>query len=237
MSGDLNNITAALLVGGLGTRLRTVVSDRPKVMAEVRGRPFLEYLLDKLLYSGINHVVLCTGYMGEQIKTVFGNSYKNIHLDYSQEAIPSGTAGALRLALPFFKSKDILVMNGDSFCDANLNDFYSFYCARKSNLSIVLTEVENTMRYGRVNTDEQGVIKKFEEKGTVMEPGWINGGIYLLNCHIIQSIPELRAVSLEKEVFPLFTGKDMHGYKSKGKFLDIGTPESYREAEIFFCTK
>ena len=109
-------VTAAILAGGLGTRLRSVVKDRPKVLAEIRGVPFLTYLLDQLAAAGVRDVVLCTGYMGEQVRSAFGDSYGGMCLSYSQESSPLGTAGALRLALPLFKSSSVLVMNGDSFC-------------------------------------------------------------------------------------------------------------------------
>ena len=72
---SLDNVTAAILAGGLGTRLRSVVADRPKVMAEVGGRPFLSYLLDQLGEAGVRRVVLCTGHRAEQVRAVFGDSY------------------------------------------------------------------------------------------------------------------------------------------------------------------
>src|SRR5437899_2628493 len=111
-----NSLSAAILVGGLGTRLRGIVADRPKVLAEVRGRPFLAYLLDQLVASGFQDVVLCTGYRSEQVKEVFGDGYGPLRIVYSEETVPLGTAGALRLALPLLQSETILVMNGDSFC-------------------------------------------------------------------------------------------------------------------------
>src|SRR4028119_1495914 len=107
--------TAAILAGGLGTRLRAVVSDRPKVLAKVQERPFLAYLLQQLARSGIKSAVLCTGYMGEQVKIAFGDSCDSMRLLYSQETSQLDTAGALRLALPLIQSSSVLVMNGDSF--------------------------------------------------------------------------------------------------------------------------
>ncbi len=95
---DLSKVTAAILAGGLGTRLRPVVPDRPKVLADVRGRPFLAYLLDNLVVQGVREVVLCTGYLGEQIRKAFGETWGPLRLWYSQEEAPLGTAGALRLA-------------------------------------------------------------------------------------------------------------------------------------------
>ena len=98
---DFSRITAAILAGGLGTRLRPVLADRPKVLAEINGRPFLACLLDQLANAGCRSVILCTGYLGEQIYSAFGESYGSLlRLGYSREERPLGTAGALRLALP-----------------------------------------------------------------------------------------------------------------------------------------
>src|SRR4028119_1463188 len=136
--------TAAILAGGLGTRLRAVVSDRPKVLAEVQERPFLAYLLQHLARSGIKSAVLCTGYIGEQIKTAFGDTFGSMRLLYSQETSQLGTAGALRLALPQIQSKSVLIVNGDSFCDANLSDFWAWREAKSTEAALLLTQVSDT---------------------------------------------------------------------------------------------
>nr|HID58313.1 galactokinase [Desulfobacterales bacterium] len=229
----LSGITAAILAGGLGTRLRSVVSDRPKVLAEVRGRPFLSYLLDQLAAAGIRYVVLCIGYLGEQVKAEFGNTYGGLHLVYSQESSPIGTAGALRWALPLFESDPVLVMNGDSFCQVELRDFFSWHLAQNANASLVLTEVRNMQRYGRVNVDVDGHVLSFVEKDERSGPGWINAGIYLINRRLLLTIPESGGVSLEEEMFPAWIDQGLYGYRSKGRFLDIGTPETYGIAEEF----
>ncbi len=98
---------AVILAGGLGTRLRSVVADRPKVMAEIAGRPFLTFLLDQLLSVAIERVVLCTGYKAELVSSVLGQSYRGLTLDYSEETEPLGTGGALRLALPRLPRKTL----------------------------------------------------------------------------------------------------------------------------------
>lgn len=242
---DLANLSAAVLVGGLGTRMRSVVADRPKVLAEIRGRPFLSYLLDQLASAGVRYVVLCTGYLGEQVWSTFGDSYATMQLDYSQESFPMGTAGALRLALPLFKpglsepnvSDSVLVMNGDSFCNVNLRTFWTYHCSQEANATLLLTQMPDTKRYGRVYVDADGLVSGFDEKDSKDGPGWINAGIYLLNLSLLLTIPPNRAVSLEIEMFPAWIGKGLYGYKSDGRFLDIGTPESYAVAEQFFPQK
>jgi NDP-sugar pyrophosphorylase family protein len=222
-----------------------VVSDKPKVLVEVRGRPFLAYLLEQLAAAGVRYVVLCIGYLGEQAQATFGDFYGGLRLVYSQESSPLGTAGALRLALPLFKpglseanvSDSVLVMNGDSFCKANLRAFWAWHCARGADATLLLTQVPDTKRYGRVHVDADGFVLSFDEKGDKSGPGWINAGIYLLNHRLLLTIPESGAVSLEREMFPCWIGRRLYGYRSEGRFLDIGTPESYTEAERFFARR
>jgi D-glycero-alpha-D-manno-heptose 1-phosphate guanylyltransferase len=230
-----SRVSTAILAGGLGTRLRSVVEDRPKVLAEIGGRPFLAYLLGQLLDHDISTVVLCTGYKGEQVRAAFGDTYAKIKLVYSQELSPLGTGGALRLALPFFKSESVLVLNGDSFCDTNLEAFWNWHCARRAEATLLLTEVPDTSRFGQVEVSAEGRVIAFEEKGRNGGPGWINAGIYLLKHPLLESIPANRAVSLEREIFPTWIGRGLYGYRATGRFIDIGTPESYLHAEEFFA--
>lgn len=230
----LEDVTAAVLAGGPGTRLRPVVADRPKVLADVGGKPFLAYLLDQLLIAGIRRVVLCTGYLGEKVQAAFGASYLGLRILYSREASPLGTAGALRLALPLFESDSVLVLNGDSFCEANLKAFWQEHCARQADATLLLTRVSDASRYGRVHVDAEGRVLRFEEKDGDSGPGWINGGVYLLKRRLLEMIPASRAVSLEREMFPAWIGQGLYGYTSDGRFIDIGIPEAYTLAERFF---
>jgi len=214
---DLSTVTAAILAGGLGTRLRSIVADRPKVLAGIRGRPFLSYLLDQIDAAGVKSVTVCTGYMGEQVRSAFGDTYGN-----------------LRLALPLFESDPVLVLNGDSFCDLDLKEFWHFHRILEAVGSLALTEMDDTRRYGRVLMHTDGTISLFAEKINTSGPGWINAGIYLLSQRLLLSIPEGRPVSLEQEVFPSWTDQGLSGYCHTSRFLDIGTPESYGAAEQFF---
>ncbi|NLC72084.1 MAG: NTP transferase domain-containing protein, partial [Desulfuromonadaceae bacterium] len=182
----MNQLIVAILAGGLGTRLRSVVSDRPKVLAEIGGKPFLAYLLDHLSSFGFGTVVLCTGYLGEQIAQRFGKRYGEMELFYSQESSPLGTAGALRLALPLLKSESALVVNGDSFCDADLRGFWEWHREREADASMLLVEVPDTRRYGRVSVDNKGRVIRFEEKNEEGAPGWINAGIYLIRRRLLE---------------------------------------------------
>ncbi len=231
---DLSNLTAAVLAGGLGTRLRPVVADRQKVLADVGGRAFLAHLLDHLLNFNIRHVVLCTGYLGEQVREIFGDTYGPMLLEYTQEPSPLGTAGALRSALCLIKTETVLVMNGDSFCVADLNAFWAWHCARKAVASVLLSRSSDTRRYGRVQVDESGAVLSFDEKNNQSSPGWINAGVYLLKRDLLLEIPDSGPVSLEREIFPAWIGRGLHGFQGGDRLLDIGTPQAYARAEGFF---
>ncbi len=227
------SVTAVILAGGLGTRLRQVVSDRPKVLAEVHGRPFLTHLLERLADSGTKRVVLCTGHMGDQIEAAFGNSYRGMSLAYSKEATPLGTGGALRLALPLITSHCALVMNGDSLCAVNLSTLWARHQMLGLEGTVVLVKSSETGRYGKVKVDAAGKVISFEEKISSNGSGWINAGVYLLNRRLIEGIPYGTSCSLERDMFSSWVQQGLHGYKSTGPFLDIGTPESYGLAEAF----
>lgn len=229
------NLTAAILAGGLGTRLRSVVANRPKVLAEIHERPFLAYLLDQLAAVGVRNVIICTGYLGEQVREIFGNSYGEMELDYSQESSPMGTGGALRLALPKLESDPVLVMNGDAFCAVDLEGFYAWHRDRGARATMALIKVDDAARYGRVQVDSEGVVVHFAEKSDGSGPAWVNAGIYLMHRALLETIETNRMVSLEKESFPTWIGKGLYGYSCEGCFLDIGTPQSYGDAKRFFA--
>lgn len=231
---DLRDVTAAVLAGGLGTRLRPAVDDRPKALAPVAGRPFLAYVLDRLAAAGVRHVVLCTGYRGAQIRACFGDHYCGLRLAYSQEPAPLGTAGSLGLALPHLASDPVLVVNGDSACEADLGEFLGWHAARRAAASLALARVPDALRYGRVDVDAAGAVLRFEEKGEG-GPGWINGGVYLLGRALLDAIPAGCPCSLEREVFPTWVGRGLHGWRGGGRFLDIGVPEDYAIAPRFFA--
>ncbi len=232
-------IEAAILAGGLGTRLRGAVNDRPKVLAPVAGRPFLSYLLDQVAAAGVRKVVLCTGYLGEQVEAAFGAHYGALQLSYSHETSPQGTAGAVRLALPLLQSDPVLVLNGDSYCDAALADLAAWHQARihSSPGSLLLTWVDDAARYGSVEVDALGSIMSFREKRGQPIPGWINAGVYLLSRRVLMSIPAQPAVSIERDVFPVWVGRGLSAYCVRAPFIDIGTPESYGQAETFFARR
>lgn len=228
MPGNLINVNGAILAGGLGTRLRSVVPDYPKVLAPIGGRACVTYLLDQMAEAGIREVCLLTGYRAGQVEATLGLKYRGLNLRYSVETAPLGTAGALRAALNQFVSEHVLVMNGDSYCNVNLHEFAKVHQCQAAEVSLVLTFRSDTRQHGRAEVDESGRVVEFQEKGAVDGPGWVNAGIYLLGRGVIPDIPLDRPVSLEREMLPVWARANrVHGYRCSSSFLDIGTPESY----------
>ncbi|MCP4674619.1 MAG: NTP transferase domain-containing protein [Deltaproteobacteria bacterium] len=231
---DISETDAVILAGGLGTRLQKVVSDRPKVLAQVAGRPFLTYLLSQLEGTGFRRVVLCTGHLGDQVESAFGDEYGSLCLEYSRESRPLGTGGALRLALPLINSQTILVANGDSYCGAKLGALFEFHKRRGAQSTILLTDVDDVSRYGCVRTDAGGAVLGFDEKNSEGGPGWINAGVYVIERNLLAKIPPDESISLERDLFPSWIGRGFHGFEGPGRFLDIGTEESFAAAQSFF---
>jgi D-glycero-alpha-D-manno-heptose 1-phosphate guanylyltransferase len=224
--------TAAILAGGLGTRLRPAVGDRPKPLARVADRPFIAFLLDQLEAAGVRDAILLTGHRAEQMRDELGERHGSMRLRYSREGEPRGTGGAVRLALPMIDAETLLLLNGDSFCDADLDAFARFHVSGQC--SLVLARVEDGERFGQVHADEEGTIHGFAEKGTSRGPAWVNAGVYLLPRSLVKMIPPDRSVSLEREVFPRLAREgELRGFRQGAAFIDIGTPESYARAEAF----
>jgi len=236
VGSEFDGVTAAILAGGLGTRLRAVVADRPKVLAPVGGRPFLTYLLDRLARAGVRETVLLVGYGADRVRAAVGGEYAGMRLIFSEEREPLGTGGALRLALPLFGPGACLVLNGDSYCDVDLAAFSRFQHERPPTPALVVAAVDDASRYGRVRLDAASRVECFEEKTGVSTPGTINAGVYLFPRDCIASIPAGRPHSLERDCLPTWLGQTgLRGYPG-GKFIDIGTPESYATTEAFFRT-
>ena len=214
---------AIVLAGGFGTRLKEVVSDVPKPMAPVNGKPFLEYLIKDLGEKGIRHIILAVGYKKEIIKEYFKNRYENIEITYSEELTPLGTGGAIKKALKLAKEADIFIVNGDTFFDIDLKRMKEFHIENKSTLTVAVKEMENFDRYGSLVIKENRIIE-FEEKKKKAK-GKINGGIYLIKKDLLNRI-EKEKFSFEKEI--LEDKKiEKYSYESKGYFIDIGIPEDY----------
>jgi D-glycero-alpha-D-manno-heptose 1-phosphate guanylyltransferase len=225
-------IEAIILAGGKGTRLKTVLDDRPKPMAIIGGKPFIEWLLLLLLQQGVRRAVICTGYKRKKLESYFGNGNKiGIEIDYACDPFPLGTGGAVRNALSLTTSNRLLILNGDSYFRLDLPSFLNTHHAQNAKATISLVSVENSCRYGSVKIKKDGEVEGFFEKSSNRKPGLINAGIYILERETIGQIPDGKKVSLEKEVFPGLIGSGLYGEQCSGPFIDIGTPESFSKAE------
>lgn len=223
----MENMQAVILAGGMGTRLQSVVSDVPKPMAPVHGKPFLEYLLQQLIRSNIRHVILSVGYKWEIIRDYFGNGAKwGLTIQYAVETEPLGTGGAIREASRLVTADSFLVMNGDSFFDIDIFSLFQFHRAKQSNITLALVSMDNVSRYGSVELDGNSEIVKFHEKKREGH-GLINSGIYVINQSVARQIPP-GTISFEKDVLPCRTGDRVFGAIREGYFIDIGIPEDYR---------
>jgi D-glycero-alpha-D-manno-heptose 1-phosphate guanylyltransferase len=231
-----SDMTVAILAGGLGTRLRPVVADRPKPLAPVEGRPFLCYLFDALRDVGVAEVVLLAGFRAAQMRDELGEQYGTLRLRYSVEPTPLGTAGAIRHALPELRHSTLLLLNGDSFCDVDFHTFHASHIERRVGVSMVISSVEDTTPFGRVDLDADGRVARFEEKGRRSGPGWVNAGVYLMDREVVAELPAGQMLSLERDVLPArVSAGDVWGFPADGSFLDIGTPEVYQSAAAFFA--
>jgi D-glycero-alpha-D-manno-heptose 1-phosphate guanylyltransferase len=227
---------AIILAGGFGTRLQAVVSDVPKPMAPINNEPFLNYVFNYLKHYNIEHVVLSTGYLSEKISGYYKNEYKGIKISYTKEAEPLGTGGGIRLALEKCLTNEVLVLNGDSFFDVDINSYYKQHHSFKSDCSLALRKVDNASRYGTIKLDDTSEIKAFKEKDSVEQPGLINGGVYILNRELFLNKTEAnKAFSIEKDFFEKRVDQlKIFGFEYQGYFIDIGIPEDYKKAQIDF---
>jgi D-glycero-alpha-D-manno-heptose 1-phosphate guanylyltransferase len=227
---DKVGIDSIILAGGLGTRLSDVIRDRPKVLAPVNDRPFLDIILDHLSRSGIvEHVVLAIGHLAEQVVREYG-CRRNYSFDirFSIEEELMGTGGGIKKALSLTTTEQVLVLNGDSFVEVNLDQLVRFHSDMGAALTMTIAEVDNASRFGRVVLDKTGRVVSFEEKRPGTESGCINAGVYLVERSLFDGIKTDSPISLERELLPQFIKKGVYGFVTKGKFIDIGTPESYR---------
>ena len=226
---------AIVLAGGMGTRLRQAVSEVPKSMAPVNGRPFLEYLLDYLDKNGFGHVVLSVGFMNEQIREHFGERHKGIRLSYAVEESPLGTGGGIRKAFGMVGGAEAFAFNGDSLFLADPAKMFSFHETGAGYLTIALRYVEDASRYGSVKMDALHRIRGFAEKTAEGGPGYINGGVYILNKAFLTGTAFPESFSLEKDCFEqYYRDIPILGFPSEGYFLDIGIPEDYHRAQDEF---
>jgi D-glycero-alpha-D-manno-heptose 1-phosphate guanylyltransferase len=224
---------AILLVGGFGTRLKSVVGDIPKPMADINGKPFLEHLLNYLHKQGVDEFILSVHHLKEKIIDYFGDNFNGAKIIYAIEDEPLGTGGAVLNAMNCVNyDDDFLVLNGDCFQEINLKSFLDsrFHENNKAHIVLTLRQMPDTFRYGRVEVDSKKIIS-FKEKGISGE-GLINAGIYLIDSKFFKSQNLPKKFSIETDFFAQFVKSNFVPYYiASGNFIDIGTPEDYELAK------
>lgn len=219
-----------VLAGGLGTRLRQAVPDRPKPLAPVHGRPFLDYLLAHLAHVGVGRVILSIGYMGDLIQAHYGQNFMGMSLAYAPEDEPLGTGGAIKHALALSHTETTLVLNGDTLLHMDPRPFVAACQRQDKPLGIVTRWVDDTARYGRCVAD-QGTVVRFGEKDAG-GPGYINGGIYSIHRDLFKPYETPARFSFETDFIAshLASLKPL-GYPTDAYFIDIGVPDDFLRAQ------
>ncbi len=234
-----------ILAGGLGTRLKGVVDSVPKSMAPVAGKPFLYYLLHHIAQYSVTRVLLSVGYMHEKIEEWVEEHRKEFpfKIDFVVEETPLGTGGAISLALKRCEEKRVVIMNGDTYFDIDLDSFSESLSESGGLISVALKPMRNFDRYGNVTLDPEGNICKFEEKRFCRE-GLINGGVYVVErnflMQLFEALPEHS--SFEHDILEEIAAKGgavrprglLCGEIYSGYFIDIGVPEDYERAQREF---
>ena len=226
--------SAVILAGGLGTRLRSTVTNLPKPMAPISGRPFLEYQLDYWIKQGVSHFVLSVGYRHEAIVGHFANRYKDAELDYVIEKTPLGTGGGLLSATEKVnKDESFLLLNGDTYFSVNLKTLIEFSLANDADWCLSLFRTNEEGRYMGMDVSPQGEI-------TSLKPGighsgcLANGGVYWIQPRALLGgkFTADDRVSLEDDILPtaMASGQRLFGIEFPGTFIDIGVPDDYHRA-------
>lgn len=225
-----------VLAGGFGTRLQSVVSELPKPMAPVAGKPFLQYILDYLSAQGMQRCILAVGHLRHTIIDHFGSEYDGMELVYSEETEPLGTGGGIMQACGMLQGNQAFVLNGDTFFDVDLEVLYNHHVQHGAELTLALKTMYDFDRYGTVELGEHGMITGFLEKKHLKQ-GLINGGVYCLNTSVFsKDLPKV--FSFEKEVLEVqYRHGKVAGVEFDGYFIDIGIPEDYARAQIDFAPK
>lgn len=222
---------AIILAGGFGSRLKSVIKDTPKPMADINGTPFLSLLIQDLRRFGINEVIICVHHLKEQIINYFGNNFLGVKINYSIEETPLGTGGAiLNAVLSFNLTEPFLVLNGDSFVKVDYNDFINK--SKTADLGIVVRHKENASRSGVIKLSGDK-ITAFAEKDPAYKSGYINAGVYFINPLIFKEFKLPKSFSIETDFFAEnIANINAVAFKSDDYFIDIGVPEDYKRAVL-----
>lgn len=214
-----------ILCGGLGTRLKSVLSDRPKAMANIHGRPFLSFVLDHWFRHGARRFIFCIGYMGDYIEAWVrsaGDSYEAL---FVRDPYPLGTGGAMAQAFRVTRSQRVFVINGDSFCDVDPARLLHFHLMKRAQGTVVLARPDDRTDAGDVVLGQDDRVLSMVEKPGCGPRGYVNAGIYLFEQSVDTLFPVTPAWSLEREFIPRLVSGPLYGFVTASLLFDIGTPE------------
>ncbi len=228
---------ALILAGGFGTRLRSVVSDVPKPMADINGRPFLEYLMESIAKYDIDELIISVGYLADKVIDGIGDTFNGIPVKYFVEDDPLGTGGAIKYSLAEVDLNEyVFVLNGDTFLHLNLDSMLKFAKDNDANLVVAGKHMEDCYRYGTIEYDKDRIIS-FRSAGANIS-GYINGGVYLLKPSVLKDRQAGEKFSFEKDILEQFCmTNQLLIYKTEGYFIDIGVPEDYNRAQTELGSK
>lgn len=230
------DLEVLILCGGFGTRLSSVVSDRPKCLAPINGVPFLDLIISNIQKSGIEKITLCTGFMSKKIEDKY-RGRKNIFI--SKENRPLGTGGAIFNAMRFIKKNNILVMNGDSIMNIDYIDFFSKFIESKKKFAIGLQKKNDRIDVGGVLLTKDSMVEVFNSKYNLeVEFNYINCGVYMMRRELLESwMNGVYKISLEEQLIPCLikSGIDIFGYSKIENLVDIGTPDRYENFKSFYA--
>lgn len=227
---NLSQIDIVILCGGLGTRLRPLISDRPKVLAPFKNKTFLDLLLEDLITQGAKRFIFCVGYLNQMLQDHITHHYQHIENIFSVEDQPLGTGGAIKKAISHIQSKPFLILNGDSICRINYNDLLNFHIEKRANFTMALSNPKDRNDGGNVLINNKQKIIKYSEKISLEEKGFINAGIYLMENTIYSLMPIKDVFSLEFDLFPKLVNQKSFGFLTESDVIDIGTVERYQNA-------
>ena len=227
---SISKIDAVILCGGLGKRLRPVTGSLPKVLALIGKKPFLDILLSYLACRGIRRAILCTGYKAQEIERYYRDHPAPLAIEFSREKTPLGTGGAIKNAEKFVKSSTFFALNGDCFCRLDFEKLLAFHKQKKSQATLVVSDVKDKSDFGAITLDRSGKIVSFQEKMKGSKTRYVSAGIYCFKRKIFSKMPSKKVFSIEKDFFPRLADKKMYGFIAKNPFIDIGTPRRYRQA-------
>lgn len=229
------NIDVFILCGGKGSRLKKISGNIPKPLIPIGKRPFLDIIITHLQKSGFKRFILGIGYQAHIIKEYYQTHIiPGVEILFSQEDKALGTGGAVKKAKRFIKTDAFFVFNGDSFSEFNATDFIKFFKQKNARALMLLKKEKKTQDFGIITTNRKSEITSFREKDLTITKNFINGGVYLFSKNIFSKMPKEACFSLEYDFFPQMIGQGLYGYKNKGFFIDIGTPERYFAAKKHF---